>query len=464
MGTVLPLTEDGAGLAVRSRGFMAARRPLSANFSELPSGYLLKCILLRDVFGAGSLRLEWQQRNDRTARVPSPPTAGTRSAHQLHASVRRKKSLRERYGGGPGGRTVVAPFQTRETQRWLKQPSPTGARRSARPPSKRSTSSGSRPASSCDGDSVSITAATQPSIEDVVLGAIPGLPKVHLHNPVLAYEVGDDFMKYWYRGRAGRARPVRPRRRRLDPQREDQEAKATGRRWAPTRDRPADHDLRVDRPAGAQGAGPWSPPAPAPPTAAFTPWQGNPTGCMGLADYLGWNWKSKAGLPIVNVPGCPVQPDNFMETLLYLLYQAAGLAPMIPLDEQLRPTWLFGKTVHEGCDRGGYYEQADFAAEYGSPKCIVKLGCWGPVVQLQRRPSAAGWPASAAARTSAASASAARCPASPTSSCRSWTSRPARTLSTTAVGVYGRIDPRAARHHQRTPSTRSRSGGTAAAS
>jgi hydrogenase small subunit len=36
--------------------------------------------------------------------------------------------------------------------------------------------------------------------------------------------------------------------------------------------------------------------------------------------------------------------------------------------------------VHEGCDRGGYYEQADFAAEYGSPKCIVKLGCWGPVV------------------------------------------------------------------------------------
>ena len=25
--------------------------------------------------------------------------------------------------------------------------------------------------------------------------------------------------------------------------------------------------------------------------------QGNPTGAMGLADYLGWDWKSKAGLP-----------------------------------------------------------------------------------------------------------------------------------------------------------------------
>jgi hydrogenase small subunit len=107
---------------------------------------------------------------------------------------------------------------------------------------------------------------------------------------------------------------------------------------------------------------------------------GNPTGCMGLADYLGWNWKSKAGLPIVNVPGCPVQPDNFMETLLYLLYQVAGLAPMIPLDDRGRPKWLFGATVHEGCDRGGYYEQGQFTKEYGKPECLVRLGCWGPVV------------------------------------------------------------------------------------
>jgi hydrogenase small subunit len=53
---------------------------------------------------------------------------------------------------------------------------------------------------------------------------------------------------------------------------------------------------------------------------------------------------------------------------------------MIPLDDQLRPTWLFGRTVHDGCDRAGYYEQGDFADVYGSPKCIVKLGCWGPVV------------------------------------------------------------------------------------
>src|ERR1700734_1769813 len=59
----------------------------------------------------------------------------------------------------------------------------------------------------CDGDSVSITAATQPSVEDVLLGAIPGLPAVHLHNPVLAYENGDDFLKYWYLAEQGKLDP-----------------------------------------------------------------------------------------------------------------------------------------------------------------------------------------------------------------------------------------------------------------
>jgi hydrogenase small subunit len=101
---------------------------------------------------------------------------------------------------------------------------------------------------------------------------------------------------------------------------------------------------------------------------------------MGLPDYLGWDWRSSGGLPVICVPGCPVQPDNFMETLLYLLYQVSGLAPTIPLDDQLRPRWLFSQTVHEGCDRAGYYEQADFATSYGAPQCIVKIGCWGPVV------------------------------------------------------------------------------------
>src|SRR5688572_2187135 len=48
---------------------------------------------------------------------------------------------------------------------------------------------------SCDGDTVAVTSATQPSIEELVGGTIPGLPRVHLHNPVLAYDVGDAFLQ-----------------------------------------------------------------------------------------------------------------------------------------------------------------------------------------------------------------------------------------------------------------------------
>src|SRR5213592_1147756 len=49
---------------------------------------------------------------------------------------------------------------------------------------------------SCDGDSVSVTAASLPSIEDVLLGAVPGLPKVHLHNKVLDPSLGgEEFLK-----------------------------------------------------------------------------------------------------------------------------------------------------------------------------------------------------------------------------------------------------------------------------
>jgi Ni,Fe-hydrogenase I small subunit len=57
----------------------------------------------------------------------------------------------------------------------------------------------------CDGDTISTTAASQPSIEDIVMGAIPGLPKVHLHNRVLAYSLGgDEYLKVWHDAAEGR--------------------------------------------------------------------------------------------------------------------------------------------------------------------------------------------------------------------------------------------------------------------
>lgn len=234
---------------------------------------------------------------------------------------------------------------------------------------------------SCDGDTISVTAATLPSIEDVVLGAVPGLPKVHLHNRVLdAQQGGDQIMHYWHQAAEGTLGA--PFILVVEGSIPNEEIKSQGYWTAMGVDKRTGQPIRLNDWIDRLAPKAWAVVA-AGTCATYGgvhAMQGNPTGSMGLADYLGWDFRSQAGLPIVNVPGCPVQPDNFMETLLYLLYQAAGLAPMIPLDELLRPTWLFGKTVHEGCDRAGYYEQGDVAREYGSPKCIVKIGCWGPVI------------------------------------------------------------------------------------
>ncbi len=232
---------------------------------------------------------------------------------------------------------------------------------------------------SCDGDTVSVTAGSLPSIEDVVMGLIPGIPKVHLHNKVLAYENGDEFLDFFRRAARGELDPfVLVVEGSIPNEKINGEGHWTSLGTDPETEQPITLNEWIDRLAPKA----WATVAIGTCAAygGIHAMAGNPTGCMGLADYLGWSYRSVAGLPVVNVPGCPVQPDNFMETLTWLLKMAAGQAPMIPLDEQLRPTWLFGKTVHEGCDRAGYYEQADFALDYNSPKCQVKVGCWGPVV------------------------------------------------------------------------------------
>jgi hydrogenase small subunit len=233
---------------------------------------------------------------------------------------------------------------------------------------------------SCDGDTISITAATQPAIEDVVMGLVPGLPTVHLNNKVLSPTLGGEEFLLPYRAAArGELGPFVLV---IEGSIPNENINGDGYWTSFGNDERTGEPLTlnwwIDRLAplawGVVAIGTCAT------YGGIHAMAGNPTGAMGLADYLGWDFRSAGGLPIVNIPGCPVQPDNFMETLTWLLYHAAGSAPPPPLDELLRPQWIFGRTVHEGCDRAGYYEQADFAKDYNSPKCQVKIGCWGPVV------------------------------------------------------------------------------------
>ena len=147
----------------------------------------------------------------------------------------------------------------------------------------------------------------------------------------------------------------------------------------------------------------------------------NPTGAMGLPDYLGWKLEVEgrpAGRLHPRLPGPARQHDRDAACTSCSTSPAWRRRPSST--RPLRPKWLFGRTVREGCNRAGFAEQGEFATEYGDdPRCLVKLGCKGPVVKCNV--PVRGWQtASAAARTSAASAWPARCPASPTSTCRSW--------------------------------------------
>src|SRR6202011_3050401 len=135
-------------------------------------------------------------------------------------------------------------------------------------------------------------------------GAIPGIPKVNFRNPFLATEVGDDFMQYFHRAAEGRQAPFILV---IEGSIPTEQNKTEGYWAAFGTDKETGQPITtcewIDRLAPRAWA------VVAAGTCAcyggIHAMAGNPTGCMGLPDYLGWTWKSKAGIPIVCVPGCP---------------------------------------------------------------------------------------------------------------------------------------------------------------
>jgi hydrogenase small subunit len=233
----------------------------------------------------------------------------------------------------------------------------------------------------CDGESVAMTAATSPSLEDLLRGVLPGMPRIVLYNQMLAYESGEEFMQVFWRAAAGALDPFVLV---LEGAVPNERISGEG-HWAalgvdPDSGQPITTNTWIDRLAPQAAA------VLALGTCAtyggIPAMRGNPTGAMGLRDYLGADWVSRRGVPIVNVPGCPVQPDNITETLMHLALHVVGVQRGLELDEQGRPVWLFGRTVQEGCGRAGFAEQGEFAQTPADRRgCLVKLGCKGPVVK-----------------------------------------------------------------------------------
>lgn len=100
----------------------------------------------------------------------------------------------------------------------------------------------------------------------------------------------------------------------------------------------------------------------------------NPTGATPAYKIL-----EGTGIPVINIPGCPPNPYNFLSTVLY--YVTFKKLPQ--LDDKLRPKFAYGRLIHENCERRPHFDAGRFAEQFGDEGhskgyCLYKLGCKGP--------------------------------------------------------------------------------------
>ena len=98
----------------------------------------------------------------------------------------------------------------------------------------------------------------------------------------------------------------------------------------------------------------------------------NPTGATRVSDVV-------SGVPVINIPACPMNPDNFVGTILHFVLTGQWPAT----DSLLRPTWAFGTLIHNNCPRRAHFDAGEYVQNWGdeaaqSNFCLYKMGCKGP--------------------------------------------------------------------------------------
>jgi NiFe hydrogenase small subunit HydA len=91
--------------------------------------------------------------------------------------------------------------------------------------------------------------------------------------------------------------------------------------------------------------------------------------------FLGKSFRSGRGLPVINLPGCPVHPTVLAGALTAL----ATNTPMA-LNAYNAPSDYYGMLVHQGCTRNEYHEYQIEETDFGRKGCLFfHLGCKGPM-------------------------------------------------------------------------------------
>ena len=99
----------------------------------------------------------------------------------------------------------------------------------------------------------------------------------------------------------------------------------------------------------------------------------NPTQAVSVQDVV-------TNKPLINLPACPINPINFVGTLVH--FTLTGQLPA--LDSQLRPKWAFGALIHDNCSRRAHFDAGEYVEQWGDTGakngfCLYKMGCKGPM-------------------------------------------------------------------------------------
>ncbi|MFC0225565.1 hydrogenase 2 small subunit [Serratia aquatilis] len=98
----------------------------------------------------------------------------------------------------------------------------------------------------------------------------------------------------------------------------------------------------------------------------------NPTGAVSLEEIL-------PGKTVINIPGCPPNPHNFLATVAHIITYQRPPA----LDAKNRPEFAYARLIHENCERRPHFDAGRFAKQFGDEGhrqgwCLYHLGCKGP--------------------------------------------------------------------------------------
>lgn len=226
-------------------------------------------------------------------------------------------------------------------------------------------------AGGCDGCTLATLGASEPSLEDLLLGEVPHLPVVHLVHPAVtvpsddAPETAEDYAAL-LKQMAGGVRPfiLVVEGSVFDETRADggyfsrlgEEETATISRWVEQLAPRAHAVVAVGSCAswgGVFGA------------------NGSPTGAIGVEALLGRDFLSRSGLPIINIPGCAPSGETVIETLICLLLHLAGLVPL-ELDDERRPRWLYHQLAPVMAPRVAWNSEE---IAVGSSRPDIMVGC-----------------------------------------------------------------------------------------